>query len=193
MSNTCTSKRSDSIFDIEWMCQRNAGHLGQHQRINKNFYPSKPDILVNMVWDERGASSTKQIPEPLWDECLQCGLLIGDETYSGYIIEGFCFGCSHWNHVIEDIKKKSKECFIIDETLYSIGSIEGHGGRLFRIRRFGSDEIIETRKLWSGGKIPEHFQEELFNNAEFIPEERTAFKVLNDRKFQSENDMQLFL
>lgn len=163
MSQKCISRRTDSIFrEMEWECQRSAGHKGQHQRISKNFYPSKPDVVVNMVWDNVGFASTTKIPEPYWNECTICELLI-DYTDD----EDLCFTCNHWMRVIKDMEKRTN-LYIINETLYSIAKVQGHGGRVFRVRKFGSDEIIETRNLWNGGKIPEHFQEDLCNNAEFV-------------------------
>lgn len=47
----------------------------------------------------------------------------------------------------------------------------GFGGQLFRIRRFGSDEVIETRNLRHQGIIPPSWRDRLPDDAEFVKAE----------------------
>lgn len=47
----------------------------------------------------------------------------------------------------------------------------GYGGALFRIRRHGSDEVIETRNLWHQGTVPPSWRDRLPDDAEFVKTE----------------------
>ena len=52
--------------------------------------------------------------------------------------------------------------------------LAGHGGRLFRIRRLGSSEVIETRNLWYQGVIPPKWREQMPDDAEFVTADSLA-------------------
>jgi len=113
-------------------------------------------------------------------KCTKCGEEYNlDEWENGNIksimeAEGVCFHCAFW---IEKIRLHDNRTFIINGTRYHCagtcdpkvtGVYKGHGGRKFKIKKNDSDEIYETDNLWCQGDVPEHFKEEIPNNAEFV-------------------------
>lgn len=89
----------------------------------------------------------------------------------GSLLPGLCFSCTFWTNIIN---KNSPTRRIINGKCYHIGESNngpsrwnGFGGRGFKIRLF-TGEVAETNNLWHQGTVPERFQEQLPNNAEFI-------------------------
>jgi hypothetical protein len=113
----------------------------------------------------------KNYPIADWS-CSKCGGVVSLSFYHREELEKnkMCFSCHCWH---SRIKLKSNQV-IIDGALYSIGrenmrrAHSGFGGRRFRIKRFESDEIIETTNLWFGGDVPDRFHNDFPDNAEFV-------------------------
>jgi hypothetical protein len=79
---------------------------------------------------------------------------------------------SFWLETAEEDKKRT--FLVIDGTHYVVSpdcesGFQGHGGRLFRYRMLGEDEVRETRNLWYQGPVPPKFRELFPDNAEFVP------------------------
>jgi hypothetical protein len=84
-----------------------------------------------------------------------------------------CFNCQHWLRIEETLSDDRR--YIINNASYFVrddinanDGFRGFGGAEFKIKRFGSDEIVVTHNLWCQGEIPEHWRKRLPNNAEFI-------------------------
>lgn len=91
---------------------------------------------------------------------------------------GFCYSCSFWEIHARSWESGNREgIYFINGTRYhDCGIVDkskmrwplGHGGRDFKIRLLGSDEIIKTNNLWCQGDVPELFKKRLPDNAEFV-------------------------
>ena len=55
--------------------------------------------------------------------------------------------------------------------------LAGHGGALFRIRKLGGTEVIETRNLWYQGVIPPKWRGQMPDDAEFAKDAQTAGRL----------------
>jgi len=109
----------------------------------------------------------------LKDPCKKCGGLISARNYdSKKVIEkNICSHCNFWDEKI--IKSKTdKKVIICNGTYYTIGpetndrnKFRGHCGRLFVFKRLDTDEIIKSTNVWCGGNIPDHYLEDLKDNA----------------------------
>ena len=109
--------------------------------------------------------------------CKICGRIFGtnyvESTKKRLIETNTCLSCCFW----EDKEKmlSDKNFFVIEGAAYykkndvsKYSSFVGFGGAEFKIRRFGSDEIITTRNLWHNGEIYEWFKDRIKNNAELL-------------------------
>lgn len=106
------------------------------------------------------------------EKCKRCGEASKPFQYSSMPEMAemtLCFSCAFWHR-----KLSRKDKVIINGDMYSIGpktsepnNWKGFSGRPFKIKFFDG-RIIETNNLWHSGTIPEHFKEELPDNAEFI-------------------------
>jgi hypothetical protein len=122
----------------------------------------------------------------LEERCRICGDYVSahfiEPLNSELIKENICFECHHWSRIEKTLSDKRR--FIIDNNSYwqendnPNAAFQGHGGSLFRIKRFDSDDIIPTRNLWHQGEIPEHWRERIPNNAIFIRNEQTSIKEI---------------
>lgn len=104
--------------------------------------------------------------------CIKCGELeTGSWSHNNELItEQLCFGCNFWRDQARD--KDSPFVARIGHVHYRIGpnncrGFAGHGGRRFDIRFNDGREVI-TNNLWCQGDIPEHFHDELPDNATFM-------------------------
>jgi len=114
-------------------------------------------------------------------KCKECGGLIKlrwvDPLPKQLKEECLCHSCHIWSSRIP--LYKGKDVVVVEGMYYTISKnignpnrvntmFAGHGGRLFKIKRFGSEEIIECNNLWCGGDVPEIFKDRLKDNAEFV-------------------------
>ena len=110
--------------------------------------------------------------------CVECGWIESShymEEYETAIqAQRVCFSCLFWRSRIADADAMTA---IINGQRYQIeadrpgvssGSL-GFGGSRFVIR-FHDGRWIETRNLWTQGKIPAHFRERMPDNAVFTKE-----------------------
>ena len=88
-----------------------------------------------------------------------------------------CFHCNYWENKAEELRANANpRRIIIDHNIYMDAGYNkkdtrgylGFGGREFRYRRVGSDEVILTNNLWSGGVLPPEYWPEFPDNAEFV-------------------------
>lgn len=156
----CTSEVSVGTFNITVKCSREDNHIGNHQTFAPNTYKlQKMDAEV--VWDTRLLSCGPVIPGDTWDtECIECGIKVVNEISR-------CFYCDYWHRLfIQDHNRSIR----IDGMHYLSGGTGGYSGRKFTIEFFDDRLNHITKSLWSQGKIPEHYQIRLFDNARFIGE-----------------------
>jgi hypothetical protein len=79
----------------------------------------------------------------------------------------------YWNQQLSDRTR----AVVIEGIHYRIGTrtgggdMNGHGGRLFRIRYLDDGRVVETRDLWFQGPIPPMFRDRLPDTAEFVSED----------------------
>lgn len=91
-----------------------------------------------------------------------------------------CFNCNYWEGKAEELRTTTDpRRLIIGHNIYmdagyskGASAYLGFGGREFRYRRVGSDEVILTNNLWSGSVLPPEYWAEFPDNAEFIREPR---------------------
>ena len=103
-------------------------------------------------------------------KCPVCGKELENPPYYNGCCSDECFHIDFWRNALDD------EAIIIDGHCYHIGvepadllNYEGYlgfGGQEFKIRKFGSDEIIVTHNLWHQGEIPLEFNKQ--DNAQFV-------------------------
>lgn len=103
-------------------------------------------------------------------KCPVCGKELENPPYYNGCCSDECFHIDFWRNALDD------EAIIIDGACYHIGEepedlknyqgFLGFDGSEFKIRKFGSDEIIVTHNLWHQGDLPEDFKRD--DNAEFI-------------------------
>jgi hypothetical protein len=100
--------------------------------------------------------------------------LCGKGIERGYILRpDLCFNCDFWTEVSERSERRRR--VIVDGECYSIGTLttatnsqwRGYGGRRFVIQ-FEDGETVETVDLARKGTVPEHFREDLPDNAKFV-------------------------
>lgn len=85
--------------------------------------------------------------------------------------ENVCFGCAFWKNVIKG-DRNSKRAVVVNGGHHWIGNekssgFKGFGGAKWKIR-FNDGREVETTNLWHQGTIPEHFREDLPDNATFL-------------------------
>lgn len=103
-------------------------------------------------------------------KCPVCGKELENPPYYNGFCSDECFHIHFWRIVLDD------EAIIINGSCYHIGpepedpknyrGFLGFGGQEFKIRKFGSDEIIVTHNLWCQGDLPEDFKRD--DNAQFV-------------------------
>lgn len=103
-------------------------------------------------------------------KCPVCGKELENPPYYNGFCSDECFHIHFWRIVLDD------EAIIINGSCYHIGvepedpknyrGFLGFDGSEFKIRKFGSDEIIVTHNLWCQGEIPLEFNKQ--DNAQFV-------------------------
>ena len=125
-----------------------------------------------------GYDSIKELKEDqeiLNEVCSCCGGFIKarftEPVRTKLIEKKLCFSCNHWDEIYQDIDNPDR--FIIDGDSYhnvkKDTCFKGFGGSLFKIKRYNTNEIIETRNLWHQGKVSIHLIDKIKNNACFLP------------------------
>lgn len=110
---------------------------------------------------------------PDW-KCCKCGGEV-TLTYYGYermIEHKMCFHCDHFREQ-KELMLTNPNKMVINGGIYTIvpeskGGFKGYGGRLFRIRKFGQEQVLVTTNLWHQGDVPKVWREEMPDTAEFI-------------------------
>ena len=105
--------------------------------------------------------------------CVKCSNEIVD-TYSNkddLIKHSMCHTCDYWMRRVNMVNSRTQ--VIVKGCMYQVGSeindphaFQGFGGRKFKIKFFDG-RTVETSNLWCNGNIPEHFRDELKDNAKF--------------------------
>ena len=100
-----------------------------------------------------------------------------NEEYYNICSSSQCFEEKFWQLII----KEKDEHVIIDGECYSFDknnpiadgskTFLGFDGRRFKIKMLHTGEVFETNNLWSNGKVPDKFKEQLPDNAEFVWQE----------------------
>ena len=104
--------------------------------------------------------------------CEICGKNFEYKMYYGEYsncCSGRCFTRKFWNNIMEE----KDEHVIVDGTCYAIANTPtngfcGFGGCRFKIKMFGTGEVIETNNLWCQGKIPEEYRDQFPDPAQFF-------------------------
>lgn len=98
--------------------------------------------------------------------CTKCGELNDSDKYYAMENPDYCFNCNYWNaHLASEGYLVIHGLYYIDEGWKEKGTL-GLGGRVFKYRKLGSDEIITTNNMWNGSKIPEVWA--IPDNAELV-------------------------
>ena len=147
----------------------------------------KPEIVYSKIDDIKdfsmrsaGYETKEELIKELGileENCKECGSILRTnflEPYKSKITrENICFSCFHWIDIENTLSDERR--FIIKGNSYwkepdkdKNDFFVGFGGHEFKIRRFGSEEIIISRNLWHQGVVPEHFKERIKDNAEFL-------------------------
>ena len=87
-----------------------------------------------------------------------------------------CFHCNYWEEMANELRTATDpRRLIINHRIYldagyskDARTFLGFGGREFRYRRVGSDEVILTNNLWSGATLPPEYWAEFPDTAEFV-------------------------
>ena len=90
-----------------------------------------------------------------------------------------CFHCNYWEEMANELRtNKNPRRIIVDHHIYMDAGYSkdaqwyqrhlGFGGREFRYRRVGSDEVILTNNMWSNGVLPPEYWAEFPDTAEFV-------------------------
>lgn len=103
-----------------------------------------------------------------------CGKPQADTTLTFQKLKetGLCFECDFWKGVLTDTTT-----LVVERVTYVDGGNRpnvlpfqrqwlGFGGHVWKYRRHGSDEIVESNNLFHRGAVPDRFYTE--DNAEFI-------------------------
>lgn len=110
--------------------------------------------------------------------CKKCGEesthhlhLLDDPKEEGRIMRelGYCWNCAFWQPKVE--AKNDPLVVRVDGTHFWIHegdtAFKGFGGHDFTIQ-FNDGRVVETSNLWCQGDIPEHFRNDLPDNAVFV-------------------------
>lgn len=157
MSN-CQSALHKCYFNQGISCDREEGHLGQHQKIYEAEKSDGTTYTCMHTWADGGCSSGHKPDELV--ECTLCG--VQAMPFSGKYMTNpnldWCHMCNYWNEQLEDRTR----AVVINQTHYrDRGPAKGggYGGRLFRYRLISDPEkVVETRNMWYQGKIPSQFE-----------------------------------
>lgn len=106
--------------------------------------------------------------------CKKCGAENYKTCYGGDIGKmmkkmGFCFNCAFWQEKVDNKRRFT----IIDGSSYVLGNsssdakYRGMAGRTFTVRHFRSGTVKSYNDVWHQGTVPDHFRDELPDNAEF--------------------------
>lgn len=106
--------------------------------------------------------------------CICCGGYVSttfaEPVKTDLIEKNMCFSCNHWDKIYIDLDNPNR--FIINGISYKHVNqdtcFKGFGGSHFKIRRYNSGEITESRNLWCQGSVPVHLRDKIKNNACFI-------------------------
>lgn len=87
-----------------------------------------------------------------------------------------CFYCDYWEQkAIELRTDQNPRRLIINHHIYLDAGRSrdnpthlGFGGREFKYRRIGSNDIVSTNNLWSGARLPPEYWPEFPDTAEFV-------------------------
>lgn len=113
--------------------------------------------------------------EILEEPCKKCGDMVKTSfvqpTKEKLIKHGICFTCNHWREVAKT--KDEPNRFFVNGTAYtalpdSDEGFVGFGGREFKFKRFGSNEIIVSHNVWSQGDIAPEWRKDIPDNAEIV-------------------------
>ncbi len=93
-----------------------------------------------------------------------------------------CSSCNYWWTYLyaeekPDMHHHHSTAVVINSYVFTDGGrvdnpnapFVGHGGREFRIRMLDGSREWSTNNLWSGGKVPELWRQEIYDTAAFIP------------------------
>ena len=116
--------------------------------------------------------------------CIICGKEFDTDdrnsyfsTEKGVVCSDDCFNEYFWRGKIDEYKKDHSKLVVIDHRCYFIDNerstsyFRGFGGRKFVIKIKNTNEVITTTNLWFNGDIPDKYQSELIDNAEFVKDE----------------------
>lgn len=156
--NAWGDKPCDGFFKDAWgnkpevPCQRDLGHLGDHQAIHD-------ERVYN--WTASGSSSAS--PYLLFGFTCRCPIC-GEVDAGGNTGLKMCFGCEHWLRLE---KERNMDSFIINGRHYMPGK-GGFGGQKFKIRRH--DGTTWEGELFTQGEVPAWMKDRFLDNAEFVVE-----------------------
>lgn len=146
----------------------------------KTHYDGGPWSSVHGGLDTREELEKAACLQP--DPCKKCGRMFGasyeKETKAKMLAAGICFSCNFWTEYVQQrdnprIARIKGAHWCANPTSKEDSRFLGCGGRKFRIRwRDGREE--ETNNLWHQGTIPEHFRDELPDNADFVEQQESV-------------------
>jgi len=151
---TCAEIYEDRWRNDQTGCQRESGHLGHHQSIDKGY-----------VYDWSTGGGASRSPYLMYGFTCRCPYC-GHVAPGGNTGEQVCFTCEHW---LSLEKRRDENSFIIGGRHYRPGA-GGFGGRKFKVRR-NNDSIWEG-ELFTQGEVPSWMRDRFPDNAQFVTEKR---------------------
>lgn len=140
------------------------------------------DVVTNIRWLDRHwrpveGSKTQTYTGYMCSKCQAPTVpSYSPPTGQQMIDRQLCFHCNYWENKAEELRTTTDpRRLIIDHYIYmdagyskDARSLLGFGGREFRYRRVGSDEVILTNNLWAGSVLPPEYWAEFTDTAEFV-------------------------
>lgn len=120
--------------------------------------------------------------------CRICGKREEDNYFGNrrMVDEKLCFACNFWDgyvHVKDNPNHAVIEgChYVVCDSDSSNPRWNGFGGQVFKIK-WSDGREKETNNLWAQGSIPEYFQRELVDNAQFVRKEPDSIFLSTTRE-----------
>lgn len=100
----------------------------------------------------------------------------GDISYSPEFKDTEIFTIRYYVLLLDAYNKNDKSTLVINSCMYSDAGYDAHtksaylgyGGRIFKYKRYDSDELVTTNNMWNGTELPEYLLDFMPDNAEWV-------------------------
>lgn len=166
MDNQCsTGTFAPPWTDVVTYCEREDGHMGKHQNIERTN--GGPFSYRDVTWDDSGSATTNPcLHEKFWNECDYCEILIPDD-------KTHCKICSQWVPVFE---LDDSAYIVVDGYLYLENKEEEQIVRdeLTVLWFDESRPALKSRIVYRFAEVPEEYRNFFPENAKFKPKESST-------------------